>query len=87
MEILQKLRNFWILFLIISVVGCSSTPGVKVYQSMPSEGALVRTQAGEKIPYAESADFLCVSKDDFKKLTTAIKYKRKNEPIRYNSSY
>ena len=72
MAILLKLNLCLMMFFVVS---CSSKKAVKVYASDPLQGGLVRTQGNELIPYDQSRDFVCLQKDDLKKVITAVKYK------------
>lgn len=68
------LRNFACLSFLLVLTSCASTGGgftpspVKFYVSKPKQGGIVRAQAGERIPYADTDGWIVVSPDDMELL-------------------
>lgn len=60
-------------FMALSLLLCSCKsaeigPNIKVYSSQPDQGAMVRTQAQEFVPYAQTKDWLCSTPPDYEAL-------------------
>jgi len=85
MATLLKLKIYLMIFWVVSA--CSSKPAINVYASDPLQGGLVRAQGGEIIPYQESQNYMCVSKQDLKTILTAVKYKNEKNRTRTNPGY
>ena len=63
------MRHFFIFSSLILFFGISKCdnggPDIKIYISKPEKGGLIRFQENEFIPYKDTKDFRCLSKEDF----------------------
>ena len=82
----KRLSVCSLICLTIGLSSCSSPPAIKVYESIPVAGGLVRKQDNELIPYRFSRGYFCASKKDLETLFFLIKLKGRTDAP-YSDNY